>query len=937
MSDFITNLTGVPETGIYNSKGTPSGSRNDGGMYTSPGGRIFFTRPIEDYFVEGRIGSLPSSPMGNPVYPYTKQTGENVGPTFTGIKGTGGWPFAGPVRLGTGLYVKPTGYGATHLPRPRLYGGIETLRRTQIYSPQKKYRSIPRWSTTTDGDGAFSPGSEVSGEGSRYDHYRQQFSRTGTPSTKGIFNIQQQSDVAPGESASQDPYPGTGNENKREGYTRFITNQGGNIVSTPREPFLFETYNHSELVDEGNKGQYGDSMLAGGTGSQHMIGETQRQYPNGPCNRQNPSRTESPTAVTGYDCGEGVLDLTFNVQLNVYQGVGTTRIDDNGDYIPSCEYQNSVGTQVSGYWIHMPVAAENLTQQQIEEIGQNPHEGGTIWEHPTTTKGPITYPGPKGGDDPQMPGSTLNPCWPDYPDGGCECKLAMIGNGISAPFNSGLAGSGTGLIGKIWAHKLLYVGESLSDIKNVNWCNWKGHGSLAEGVNASGLTEWFYEGMSCNPDGTTNTAHSGKLYACYCDIPEIPRNAGPRKFTPKITTLTKVDTIIAGSKDDPCDCNRRIKKDGGEYKDHWDSAKAKEDKNWAVFVTGCSSLQGKLKALGTGQYPSPGPFWVMRTDGLQQTPGWSTGDCSWSYPMQRAVVCENISDQMEVPQPPITGSDGSPLNFEFVMDFYCASGEQVTIQDRNLWPVSDIGLVNYYACEKFGCDDPEPVPTGGTGCSASDNKFDIGDYVNIASAQLSGITMFDLDWTSSGTSRSVRTINLGAEGAGAGGAHPFITGGCSTGTAIWRFSINPETDEYGNDVDCPCPGTWDLVESLHCCGGGSGLSPYTGYKGEEGDISGITCAGGVGSGLNVLTNAWRVVETGYFAEGGLVAGMDCTWGYVVEFTGCTPSGSGWGGSTGIGFTGTNVPYLTGTVGVPTGTTPVFIPESQLSSGTGCTH
>lgn len=924
MSDFITNLTGVPETGIYNSKGTPSGSRNDGGMYTAAGPYSF-----PDPRRGGRLGRLPTSPMGNPRYPYTRQTGENVGPTITGIKGTGGWPFSGPVRLGTGLYVKPTGYGTTHPRVPRIGGQIETLRRTQIFSPQEKYRSIPRWSTTTDGDGAFSPGSEVSGEGSRYDHYRQQFSRTGTPSTKGIFNIQQESDVAPGKSASEDPYPGTGVENKREGYTRFITNQGGNIVSTPREPFLFETYNHAEVI-EGNKGQYGDSMLAGGTGSQHMIGETQRQYPNGPCNRQNPSRTESPTAVTGEACGTGTLDVTFDVQLNVYQGVGTTRTDDNGDYIPSCGYQNSVGTQVSGYWIHMPVAAENLTQQQIEEIGQDPHEGGTIWEHPTTTKGPITYPGPKGGDDPQMPGSTLNPCWPDYPDGGCECKQAMIGNGTSAPFNSGLAGSGTGLIGKLWAHKLLYVGESLSDIKNVNWCNWKGHGSLAEGLNASGLTEWFYEGMSCNPDGTTNTSHSGKLYACYCDIPEIPRNAGPRKFTPKITTLTKVSTIIAGSKDDPCDCNRRIKKDGGEYKDHWDSAQAKEDKNWAVFVTGCSSLQAKLKALGDGSYPPPGPIWVMRTGGIVDTPGWNSDDCSWSYPMQRAVVCENISDKMEVPQPPITGSDGSPLNFELVSDFYCASGEQVTIQDRNLWPADDIGLVNYYACDEFGCVDPEPVPTG-DGCVSGANKFDIGDYVNIASSQLSGILMVG------GVSAEVQTLDLSVDGAGGTGissgfwrgrgAHPFITGGCTTDTAVFQFNIQPEQDEYGNDIDCPCPGTWELINGSGCCGEGSGVFPDPNYTGEQGDTSGIPC-GSFGSGLDVLTNAWKVVDTGYFQQGGLVSNTDCIWGYVVEFTGCAPSGADWGGG--------NTPYLTGTVPADYhGGGGFFIPESQLSSGTGC--
>lgn len=575
----------------------------------------------------------------------------------------------------------------------------------------------------------------------------------------------------------------------------------------------------------------------------------------------------------------------------------------------------------------MPIAAENLTQGQVEEIGQDPHEGGTIWDHESTTRGPITYPGPKGGDDPQMPGSTLNPCWPDYPDGACECKRAMIGNGISAPFNSGLAGSGTGLIGKLWAHKLLYVGESLSDIKNVNWCNWKGHGSLAEGVNASGLTEWFYEGMSCNPDGTTNTAHSGKLYACYCDIPEIPRSSGPKEFTPKITTLTKVDTIIAGSKDDPCDCNRRIKKDGGEYKDHWDSAKAKEDKNWGVFVTGCSSLQAKIKAYGVdGEYPPPGPFWVMRTDGLQQDPAWNSDDCSWSYPMQRAVICENISDQMEVPQPPVQTTSGTFIPMEGVMDFYCASGQQLTIQDRVLWPASDLGLVNYYACDKFGCTEPEPVPTG-DGCVSGANKFDIGDYVNIASAQLSGITMLDLEWASTGVSSSVRTINLGAEGAGAGGAHPFITGGCTTDTAVFQFSIQPEQDEYGNDIDCPCPGTWDLINGSECCGGGSGVFPDPNYTGEQGDLSGIPCGGAFGSGLDVLTNAWKVVATGYFSEGGLVPNTDCIWGYVVEFTGCAPSGADWGGG--------NTPYLTGTVGVPTGTTPVFIPESQLSSGTGC--
>ena len=64
MSDFITNLTGVPETGIYNSKGTPSGSRNDGGMYTAAGPYSF-----PDPRRGGRLGRLPTSPMGNPRYP----------------------------------------------------------------------------------------------------------------------------------------------------------------------------------------------------------------------------------------------------------------------------------------------------------------------------------------------------------------------------------------------------------------------------------------------------------------------------------------------------------------------------------------------------------------------------------------------------------------------------------------------------------------------------------------------------------------------------------------------------------------------------------------------------------------------------------------------------------------------------------------------------
>ena len=629
MSDFITNLTGVPETGIYNSKGVPSGSRNDGGMYTSAGDVLF-----SDPRIKGRLGRLPTSPMGNPVYPHTRQTGENVGPTFTGIKGTGSWPFAGPIQLGTGQYAKATGYGATS-PVPgalKVHGKTETLRRTEIFSPQKKYGNIPRWSTSTDGAGAFSAVGDASGQGSRYDHYRQEFSRTGVPTTQGVFNIQQQSNVAPGESASQDPYPGTGNENKREGYTRFITHQGGNIVSSARDPWI-----------EGNEGQYEDSILAGGNDSQHMIKESGRQYPDGPCNRQNPSRTESPTSVFGTDCGSNPSDLTFETQLNVYQGVGTTRIDE-GRYIPQCGSDNTIGDLVSGYWVHLPITAEDWSQEQISDIfGDSP-----IWENEAVTKGPIGYPGTRGGERPDMPGSTENPCWPRFSETrkGCDCFGAMIGGGTYAPLNSGLAGSGTGLFGKIWAHKLLYVGESLSDIKNVNWCNWN---RFEEGIDPSGLTEWFYEGMSCNPDGTTNTAHTGKLYSCYCDIPEIPPIGPPREFTPKVTTLTKVSTIIAGSKDDPCDCNRRMKRGGGEYKDHWDSAKSGEDKNWAVFVTGCSPAQAYLKALGEpGEIPPPGPIWVMRTDGLQQDPAWNSDDCSWSYPMQRAVVCENISDHILV-------------------------------------------------------------------------------------------------------------------------------------------------------------------------------------------------------------------------------------------------------------------------------------------------
>lgn len=226
--------------------------------------------------------------------------------------------------------------------------------------------------------------------------------------------------------------------------------------------------------------------------------------------------------------------------------------------------------------------------------------------------------------------------------------------------------------------------------------------------------------------------------------------------------------------------------------------------------------------------------------------------------------------------------------------------------------------------------DPEPVPTG-DGCVSGANKFDIGDYVNIASSQLSGILMVG------GVSAEVQTLDLSVDGAGGTGissgfwrgrgAHPFITGGCTTDTAVFQFNIQPEQDEYGNDIDCPCPGTWELINGSGCCGEGSGVFPDPNYTGEQGDTSGIPC-GSFGSGLDVLTNAWKVVDTGYFQQGGLVSNTDCIWGYVVEFTGCAPSGADWGGG--------NTPYLTGTVPADYhGGGGFFIPESQLSSGTGC--
>tara|TARA_R110000824_G_scaffold219292_1_gene406139 strand:+ start:363 stop:3113 length:2751 start_codon:yes stop_codon:yes gene_type:complete len=200
---------------------------------------------------------------------------------------------------------------------------------------------------------------------------------------------------------------------------------------------------------------------------------------------------------------------------------------------------------------------------------------------------------------------------------------------------------------------------------------------------------------------------------------------------------------------------------------------------------------------------------------------------------------------------------------------YCPSGPIITMTDRSLF------------CAPFRIL-PGPHPSyfnnGATSnhinysfcstgdcnseCTVSDALFDLGDYVNISSVLVTGLLNVPALQNNIDPYRQQHWAQQEVFDISKSGADGFINGPFSTG------------DE---------PGT---------------------------------------SGCNILTNSWRVVGRGYGGDGGSPSSWDCSWGYMLEFTGCAPCSGG----TPIACAEGRIPG-----------TNLFMPEAQITSGEVCTR
>lgn len=85
------------------------------------------------------------------------------------------------------------------------------------------------------------------------------------------------------------------------------------------------------------------------------------------------------------------------------------------------------------------------------------------------------------------------------------------------------------------------------------------------------------------------------------------------------------------------------------------------------------------------------------------------------------------------------------------------------------------------------------------------------------------------------------------------------------------------------------------------------------------------------SGCNILTNSWRVIGRNYGGNTSSPSSWDCSWGYILEFTGCAPCSGG----TPIACTGGRIPkYEAGFGQILTN---LHMPEAQITSGAICTR
>ena len=193
-----------------------------------------------------------------------------------------------------------------------------------------------------------------------------------------------------------------------------------------------------------------------------------------------------------------------------------------------------------------------------------------------------------------------------------------------------------------------------------------------------------------------------------------------------------------------------------------------------------------------------------------------------------------------------------------------------------------------------------------TGCSIGDSLFDVGHYVTLTAAVVSGYNnsfggfsgALSVDFTKSGT--------VGNHSS----TEPFSTGCGGIDSSICEWTFSKTGGGFGPDL-----GDWVLSSSGTCCD--CAATQPTGNIEENGVQRHFDC-GTATSGCSILSNSWKVIAKQSGDATSTPDSLDCTWGYQIEFTGC-PSSTGVCASTGY---------------APS-TTSNWIPEIYLTSGTGC--
>ena len=466
-----------------------------------------------------------------------------------------------------------------------------------------------------------------------------------------------------------------------------------------------------------------------------------------------------------------------------------------------------------------------------------------------------------------------------FPEGRFDCSVQMI---------SKIGANCTYIHSKV-----SYRGTGIDDV-GVSGTNWTGWCDDQYEYN-----DKFFEGREC----PGHDPHH--LYAC-CDdnVDDFLPGFGVCELTP-----TYGSTI-----EDSCDClaiynNGRwshnlgggldIENYGRDHND-WIVDDAEPDWNASNNGTGPLSGNGPLTnvyrtgegciraGIGLERYPGvAGSNFVAIVAtggggpgaGDNIPPYWSDTECDWIYAVQGMVPDANC-----------TGAYGFKG---------CPSGTITTVKLSQLYaPAPNPWKMDWSCC----------LSGSGAGCPSTPALFDVGDYVNIADYQLMGYHKIGYSFDNG------FAINLSQSGAGPLSTHPFSTGCDSVAdTCLWMFATLGDPEDSGT-------GEWTLTEAHDCCDC-SGAAPDPDYFGLTNAMSGIPCT--AASGSYILSNSWKVVAKTSGNADSNPDSLDCTWGYQIQFTGCATTGVN-------GSITQNL--LTGVVPSPA---TAYIPESYLTSGTGC--